>query len=89
MDHELFKHLCELARLRLDEADEQEFEAKFTRLLEMVDSLAAWEPQDGTGDSGQGPRLQLRSDTAVPFSWPLDTLLDYRVPMIIDFEGDS
>ena len=89
MDHELFMHLCGLASLRLDETEVQEFEAKFKRMLEMVDSLAAWEAQDSAADSRLTHGLTLRTDIPVDYVWPQGTVHDYRVPMIIDFEGDS
>ncbi len=88
MDHELFKHLCELARLRLDEREAQDLERKFNRMLEMVDSLAAWEPQDSTLSSAAGG-LQLRPDIARDYEWPEATKHEFRVPMIIDFEGEG
>jgi Asp-tRNA(Asn)/Glu-tRNA(Gln) amidotransferase C subunit len=89
MDHDLFEHLCGLARLRLDEAEVQEFEAKFARLLEMVESLAAWEPGDAEDAASQAAGLKLRQDTAADYVWPPDTRHSYKVPMIIDFEGEG
>lgn len=89
MDHDLFEHLCGLARLRLDEAEVQEFEAKFARLLEMVDSLSTWEAQDSAAADGQMSGLKLRQDVAVDYVWPEGTQHVYKVPMIIDFEGEN
>lgn len=88
MDHKLFLHLCELARLRLDEREMKDFEQKFSRMLEMVDSLAQWEPEDSKLASVEGG-LELRPDRPESYEWPEGTVHDYRVPTIIDFEGDG
>ena len=88
MDHKLFLHLCELARLRLDDQEAQDLERKFNRMLEMVDSLAAWEPRDSKS-AGDGKGLELRQDIVRAYEWPEGTKHSYRVPTIIDFEGDA
>ncbi|MCB1220926.1 MAG: hypothetical protein H7A35_12330 [Planctomycetales bacterium] len=88
MDHDLFLHLCGLARLRLDEREAADFERKFNSMLKMVDSLNQWEPQDSKL-AGIDGGLQLRPDKVVEYVWPEGTVHDYRVPTIIDFEGDG
>ncbi|MEZ5339763.1 MAG: hypothetical protein R3F46_16065 [bacterium] len=88
MDHELFMHLCNLARLRLDERETADFERKFASMLAMVDSLSRWEPADA-GLAGVDGGLQLRPDSVRDYEWPEGTVHDYRVPMIIDFEGEG
>jgi Asp-tRNA(Asn)/Glu-tRNA(Gln) amidotransferase C subunit len=89
MDRRAFEKLCELARLELSADELAEFEHKFRRLLDFVEQLRAYTPRTEGPPLTLADRVELRRDMPQPFDWPEDFVHDYRVPKIIDFEGDS
>lgn len=89
MDRHTFTHLCQLARLELTDHEVGEFEAKFQRLLGFVDKLLEYAPESTGTPMTLADKVELRRDNVEPFDWPEDMVHDYRVPQVIDFEGDS
>ena len=89
MDRHTFTHLCQLARLELTDREAGEFEAKFQRLLGFVEKLLEYTPVSTGAPMTLADKLELRRDFIEPFEWPEDTVHNYRVPAVIDFEGDS
>jgi Asp-tRNA(Asn)/Glu-tRNA(Gln) amidotransferase C subunit len=87
MEAELLENLCGLARLRLDEAEKTAFAAKFGRLLEFVEHVQGAEFDDPPVTDSQV--LELRRDIELDFEWPAGWKHDYRVPKVIDFEGEG
>lgn len=87
MDRRSFEHLCELARLELEEGEVAEFERKFKRLLGFVEQVQQYVPIAEDPLLVFGDKVELRRDRAVPYDWPEGTRHDYRAPRIIDFEG--
>jgi aspartyl/glutamyl-tRNA(Asn/Gln) amidotransferase C subunit len=87
MEAELLENLCGLARLRLDAAEKEAFAAKFERLLGFVELVQATELKDvPVVDAAV---LELRRDIEQDFSWSTGWKRDYRVPKVIDFEGEG
>ena len=85
----LLDNLCGLARLRLaaDEADA--FADKFGRLLEFVERTQAYQPASAEPPHTSAEAVELRKDVELDFAWPEAVRHDYRVPKIIDFEGEG
>jgi Asp-tRNA(Asn)/Glu-tRNA(Gln) amidotransferase C subunit len=88
MDLRSLEHLCGLARIELSADEVKEFEGKFKRLIGFVDLLRAYEPRGDEDALAMSGSLLLREDTEQAFSWPEGTRHNYRVPQIIDFEGE-
>jgi Asp-tRNA(Asn)/Glu-tRNA(Gln) amidotransferase C subunit len=89
MDRAALEHLCALSRLQLSADELIEFERKFARLLEFVEITQYYEPKSEGPPLTLLPQVDLRRDHSSPFEWPDSAAHDYRVPQIIDFEGDS
>jgi Asp-tRNA(Asn)/Glu-tRNA(Gln) amidotransferase C subunit len=81
--------LCELSRLRLDADETEAFAEKFAGLLHFVDRVQSYEPQSAAPPATAGERLELRGDVERDCAWPRGTIHDYRVPKVIDFEGEG
>lgn len=81
--------LCELARLRLDAGETEAFVQKFEGLLAFVEAIREYEPVSGEPPLTSGERLLPRKDNPQDFAWPRGTRHDYRVPRIINFEGEG
>lgn len=87
MEAGVLVNLCGLARLRLDDAEKEAFAAKFERLLGFVEHVQTAELDDvSVTDSTV---LDLRRDITQDFNWPAGSQHDYRVPKVIDFEGEG
>ena len=89
MERETLEHLCTLARLQLSAEEIAEFEQKFARLLEFVEQTQYYKPKSEGPPLTLVQQVDLRRDQIVHFDWPDETAHSYRVPRIIDFEGDS
>jgi Asp-tRNA(Asn)/Glu-tRNA(Gln) amidotransferase C subunit len=89
MDRALLGTLCELSRLRLDAAEADAFAQKFEGLLHFVERVQSYEPQSSAPPLTAGSHVELRKDVEAPFPWPAGTVHDYRVPKVIDFEGEG
>jgi Asp-tRNA(Asn)/Glu-tRNA(Gln) amidotransferase C subunit len=89
MDRRSFEHLCELARLELGPDELVEFERKFKRLLGFVEQVQNYTPANSGPPLTLSERVDPRRDAPRDFPWPAGRAHDYRVPAIIDFEGDS
>jgi Asp-tRNA(Asn)/Glu-tRNA(Gln) amidotransferase C subunit len=89
VDRELLDNLCGLARLRLDPPEVAAFAEKFGRLLEFVQRTQSYEPLSTGPPHTSSESLVARKDVEVDFTWPRPASHDYRVPRIIDFEGES
>jgi len=89
MDRKAFEHLCNLARLELSADETAEFEHKFERLLEFVDQCQQYEPASREAPLTLKDNVELRKDHSQGFEWPEGTAHEYRVPKIIDFEGEG
>jgi Asp-tRNA(Asn)/Glu-tRNA(Gln) amidotransferase C subunit len=87
MERRAFDHLCELARLTLGRDELEEFERKFERLLEFVEQVQGYSPQSSGPPLTLVEKVELRRDAPLSFDWPEDTVHEYRVPTVIDFEG--
>jgi Asp-tRNA(Asn)/Glu-tRNA(Gln) amidotransferase C subunit len=89
MDRRSFDHLCELARLELKPDELVEFERKFKRLLGFVEQVQRFTPSSSGPPMTLIERLEPRKDASQAFDWPEGKAHDYRVPTVIDFEGDG
>jgi len=89
MEHQLFEHLCELARLELREDEREEFERKFERLVGFVEHIQAYSPQTGQPPLTLVEKVELRRDTVSRFEWPGEVDHEYHVPQIIDFSEEA
>jgi Asp-tRNA(Asn)/Glu-tRNA(Gln) amidotransferase C subunit len=89
VDSATLNELCGLARLRLDAAEAEAFAAKFDGLLAFVDKIREYEPQSSEPPLTTGEALRLRPDSALRFKWPDGTHHAFRVPRIINFEGEG
>lgn len=89
MDRRSFDHLCELARLELQPDELVEFERKFKRLLGFVEQVQNYNPESSGPPLTLAERLAPRKDAPRDFPWLEGRKHDYRVPTVIDFEGDG
>lgn len=89
MDRRSFEHLCELARLELDPSEVVEFERKFKRLLGFVEQVQNYTPASSGPPLTLSDKVELRRDAPRDFPWMPGRKHDYRVPTIIDFEGEG
>ncbi|MCC7477630.1 hypothetical protein IT575_04145 [bacterium] len=87
MDREDLLHLCALARLDLDQAELEAFEGKFNSMLSFTQKVLAYEPAGDAEPLTLIDKLELRRDVARDFEWPEQTVHDYQVPTVIDFEA--
>jgi aspartyl/glutamyl-tRNA(Asn/Gln) amidotransferase C subunit len=89
VEAELLENLCALARLRLDAEEKEAFASKFERLLGFVEQVQATSVPGDAGEAHDTPILDLRRDIETDFGWPASWRHDYRVPKVIDFEGEG
>jgi aspartyl/glutamyl-tRNA(Asn/Gln) amidotransferase C subunit len=89
VDTKTLRHLCALARLELSASEEADFSAKFDRLLAFVEQVRSFDPGDSQAELSAIERLELRRDTPESFAWPEGARHDYRVPQVINFEGEA
>lgn len=89
VEPQTLRQLSALAKLELSAEEEADFSAKFDRLLAFVEQVQAFDPGEAPAELAAVERLDLRRDTPVPFEWPAETRHEYRVPQVINFEGDS
>jgi Asp-tRNA(Asn)/Glu-tRNA(Gln) amidotransferase C subunit len=89
VDRALLGTLCELSRLRLDAAEADAFAEKFSGLLHFVERVQTYQPQSDAPPLTAGEHVELRQDSRRDWPWPAGTKHDYRVPKVIDFEGEG
>jgi len=89
VDRALLGNLCELSRLRLDADEADAFAEKFSSLLQFVDRVQSYVPQGDGPPLTAGAHVELRPDVEREFEWPPGTMHSYRVPKVIDFEGEE
>lgn len=77
-----------LAKLELSTEEEVDFSAKFDRLLAFVEQVKSFDAVRD-GKLSALARLDLRRDNPVVFEWPEGTRHDYRVPQVIQTEGEG
>lgn len=89
MERDTLEALCGLARLRLDTAETEAFQQKFEGLLNFVERIREYEAQSEEPPLTTGSRLEPRPDAPQRFAWPQGTQHEFRVPKIINFEGEG
>jgi aspartyl/glutamyl-tRNA(Asn/Gln) amidotransferase C subunit len=89
VDRNTLDALCQLARLRLDDAETDAFAEKFNGLLSFVERICKYEPNSADTALSSGAQLMLRKDKPQSFGWSPTTQHDYRVPAVINFEGEA
>lgn len=89
VDTRTLRHLCALAKLELAASEEADFSAKFDRLLAFVEQVQSSEPGTGEAVLSAIEKVELRSDLPRAFTWPDGFLHDYRVPLVINTDGES
>lgn len=82
-------NLCQLARLRLDDAETEQFAQKFESLLGFVASMQDYQPRSAEPPLTSAAHLDLRKDNPQAFPWASGTKHSYQVPMIINFEEEG
>jgi len=87
MEDELLDHLCELARLKLSEAERAGFAAKFTQVLAFVDEIKALGLDAGSIEPlVMKERQETAEDAVCEAEPPAELPRDYRVGPIGDLE---
>jgi Asp-tRNA(Asn)/Glu-tRNA(Gln) amidotransferase C subunit len=89
VDRALLGTLCELSRLRLDANEADAFAEKFSNLLHFVERVQSYTPQTDAPPLTSGEHVELRQDVERNWPWPAGTGHAYRVPKVIDFEGEG
>jgi|GEM_PF-1910590 len=88
MEDELLVHLCELARLRLTEAERASFAAKFAQVLAFVEEIKALQLDvEGVPPPVMKERQEAAEDAARESEPSPELPCDYRVGAIGDLEG--